>query len=48
LGMWPGVWGLIVSIGLYILLSLLTHPPTGKAEEFIHYLQESLPRSRFL
>ncbi len=48
LGLWPGVWGLVLSIDLYILVSLCTHPPVQKAEEFIHYLQEALLKGNFV
>ncbi len=47
LGLWPGVWGLVVCIALYILVSLLTPAPRQKAEEFIHYLREVLPKGNF-
>ncbi len=48
LGLWPGVWGLIGCIGLYTGVSVCTHPPAQKAEEFIHYLQEALRRGNFV
>jgi SSS family solute:Na+ symporter len=43
-GWWPGVWGFLVSIALYIFISLLTEAPVRKAEEFIGYLKEELPK----
>jgi SSS family solute:Na+ symporter len=44
---WPGVWGFLVSISLYIFVSLLTEAPIQKAEEFIGYLKEELPKRNF-
>ena len=48
LGMWPGVWGLIACVILYVGVSLVTNAPTEKAEEFIGYLEETLPKHRFI
>ncbi len=48
LGWWPGVWGFIVCIGLYVIVSLLTKAPVQKAEEFIGYLKEELPKRNFI
>jgi len=48
LGLWPGVWGLIVCTVLFIVISLATEPPVKKAEEFIGYLEKTLPKYRFL
>ena len=48
LGMWPGVWGFGVCLGLYIGISLFTTPPADKAEAFIGYLEENLSRHRFI
>jgi solute:Na+ symporter, SSS family len=47
MGLWPGVWGFIVSLTLYIAVSMMTPAPTQKAEEFIHYLREALPKGNF-
>jgi SSS family solute:Na+ symporter len=47
LGMWPGVWGCIVCVALFIGISLMTTPPRAKAEEFIGYLERELPHYRF-
>jgi SSS family solute:Na+ symporter len=44
LGWWAGVRGFLVSIGLYIFVSLLTEAPVLKAEAFMSYLQEELPK----
>jgi SSS family solute:Na+ symporter len=47
LGMWPGVWGLLVCLVLYIFVSLCTRPPAEKARQFLDYLQEALPKGNF-
>lgn len=47
-GHWAGVWGIIVCTLLFIVGSLLTSPPTRKAEEFMGYLEQELPRHRFI
>jgi len=36
LGLWPPVWGLIISTLIYVVVSLLTKPPQ-KAAEFVDY-----------
>ena len=48
LGLWPGVWGLIICLILYIGVSLVTEAPRQKAEEFIGYLESSLEAHRFI
>ena len=48
LGLWPGVWGLIICLFLYVTVSLFTRAPEEKAREFIDYLREDLPKYRFL
>jgi SSS family solute:Na+ symporter len=48
LGMWPGIWGFLVSIALYLFVSLLTRAPRAKAEEFIGFLDQTLPKGNFL
>jgi solute:Na+ symporter, SSS family len=48
LGWWPGVWGFIVCIILYIIISLVTRAPTQKAETFIGYLKKELPKKNFI
>jgi SSS family solute:Na+ symporter len=47
LGMWPGVWGLLICVLFFILVSLCTRPPEEKAKEFLDYLQETLPKGNF-
>jgi solute:Na+ symporter, SSS family len=42
LGQASGVWGLLVSIVLYVGVSMLTKAPEHKAAEFIDYLREAL------
>jgi SSS family solute:Na+ symporter len=48
LGLWPGVWGLIVCTALFVSVSLVTKPPVQRAEAFIGYLEENLPKYRFI
>jgi len=48
LGWWPGVWGFIVCVPLFIIVSLATKPPREKAEEFIGYLRGALKKGRFI
>jgi SSS family solute:Na+ symporter len=48
LGMWPGVWGLVVCLILFIGISRVTSAPQQKAEEFIGYLEKNLPRYNFI
>jgi len=47
-GHWAGIWGIIVCSLLFIVVSLLTSPPREKAEEFMGYLEEELPKHRFI
>lgn len=48
LGFWPGGWGMIVCLILYVGISLLTRAPEKKADDFIGYLKKELPKHRFL
>jgi SSS family solute:Na+ symporter len=48
LGHWAGVWGIVICSLLFIVFSLLTSPPQQKAEEFMGYLEEELPKHRFI
>jgi SSS family solute:Na+ symporter len=48
LGWWPGTWGFIVCVILFIGVSLATKPPRDKAEEFIGYLGEALKKGNFI
>jgi SSS family solute:Na+ symporter len=48
LGWWPGVWGFVVCVPLFIGISLATKPPKDKAEEFIGYLKVALKKGRFI
>jgi SSS family solute:Na+ symporter len=48
LGWWPGVWGFIVCIALYVVVSLMTKAPVKKAQEFINYLKKELPKRNFI
>jgi SSS family solute:Na+ symporter len=48
LGWWPGTWGFIVCVVLFVCVSLVTKPPREKAEEFIGYLREALKKGNFI
>jgi SSS family solute:Na+ symporter len=48
LGLWPGVWGILICVLLYVVVSLFTRAPVEKANAFIGYLNEDLPKYRFL
>jgi SSS family solute:Na+ symporter len=48
MGMWPGVWGLIACVLLYVVISLVTKAPTERAEEFVGYLEKTLGKHRFI
>ena len=42
------MWGFIVCIALYVVVSLFTQAPVKKADEFIGYLKEELPKRKFI
>ena len=42
LGWWPGVWGLIVCVAVFVVVSLVTRAPDEKAEEFMSYTARKL------
>ncbi len=42
LGLGAGIWTLVLSTVVFVVVSLLTQPPTEKAEEFIGYLDKAL------
>jgi len=48
LGWWPGTWGFIVCVILFVGVSLATKPPGDKAEEFISYLRGALAKGNFI
>lgn len=48
LGLWPGVWSGIISLVLFVGISLLTTPPREKAEDFLGYINASLKEKRIL
>jgi Na+/proline symporter len=48
LGWRPGVWGFILCIILYVLVSLSTQAPVQKAQECIGYLEKELPKRNFM
>jgi SSS family solute:Na+ symporter len=48
LGWWPGTWGIVVCLPLFIIVSLATRPPQEKAEEFMGYLRKKLKEGNFI
>ena len=46
LGQGAGVWGLVVSTALFVVVSLLTAAPTARAKEFLDHVKEGLARHR--
>ena len=48
LGWWPGVWGFVVCVPLFVIVSLATKPPRDKAEEFLGYLKGALKKGKFI
>ena len=42
LGWWPGVWGLVVCVLVFVVVSLVTRAPDEKAEEFMSYTARKL------
>jgi SSS family solute:Na+ symporter len=48
LGWWPGTWGFIVCVILFVSVSLATKPPQRKADEFIGYLRQKLSGGNFI
>jgi solute:Na+ symporter, SSS family len=48
LGMWSGVCGFIICVLLYVGVSMVTRAPAEKAESFIGYLEETLPKHKFI
>jgi len=44
LGWWPGVWSIIVSGAVFIVVSLLTKPPEERAGEFMGYINQTLKK----
>ncbi|MFW5998440.1 MAG: sodium:solute symporter family protein [Halanaerobiaceae bacterium] len=48
MGIWPGVWTLLISSVLFISVSLFTSPPEKKAEEFIGYINQELKKRNIL
>ncbi len=48
LGWWPGTWGIVICLPMFIIVSLLTKPPREKAEEFMGYLQRKLTQGHFI
>jgi len=48
LGWWPGTWGILVCVILFIAVSLTTKPPLEKAEDFMGYLKNKLASGNFV
>jgi SSS family solute:Na+ symporter len=48
LGWWPGVWGLVLCLVVFVVVSLVTRPPAEKANEFIDYLAEQLSSDKYV
>jgi SSS family solute:Na+ symporter len=46
LGQASGVWGLLVSVVLYVGVSFVTRAPEHKAAEFMEYLRDELRDKR--
>lgn len=46
LGLAPGIWGLVLSTTIFIVVSLFTKPPTEKAEEFFYTVKTELAAQR--
>lgn len=41
-GLWPGIWGIVSSTVIFIVVSLMTKAPEEKANEFIGYVKMQL------
>ena len=48
LGWWPGVWGLILCVVVFVVVSLVTRAPRDKAEEFMGYAAQKLDSGGYL
>lgn len=48
LGHWPAVWGGLICLVAFIVISLVTKPPLEKAEEFLGYLEKGLKEKNAL
>ncbi|KXS47956.1 MAG: solute:Na+ symporter, SSS family, partial [Halanaerobium sp. T82-1] len=48
LGHGAGVWTLLVSTAVFVVVSLFTQAPTKKAEEFIGYINQELDAKNIL
>jgi len=48
LGHWPGVWTLIVTVLVFLVVSMFTEAPEEKAEEFVGYLDKKLNEKNIL
>jgi len=48
LGWWPGVWGLLCCIVVFVIVSLVTRAPTRKAEEFLGHVSQKLSSGNYV
>ena len=48
LGFWPGVWTLIISSLVFIIISYFTEAPDQKAAEFLGYLNQEMKERKIL
>ncbi len=48
LGHWPGIWTLLITTILFILISLFTDEPKEKANKFINYVNTELEEKNIL
>ncbi len=48
LGWWPGVWGLLLCVAVFVTVSLVTRPPSEKADEFIGYIAEQMSSDKYV
>lgn len=46
LGLASGIWGIMLSTALFIIVSLMTKPPVEKADEFLNYVKTALAAER--
>ncbi|MFW6056749.1 MAG: sodium:solute symporter family protein [Chloroflexota bacterium] len=48
LGWWPGVWGFLLCVTVFVSVSLVTRPPSEKADEFIGYIAEQMSSDKYV
>lgn len=47
-GLGPGVWGIVITTIIYILVSIFTKPPIKKAEEYVEKLKKELDEKNII